>query len=273
MRIWQQRYFGLHYARYFTLLARSHTLDTMAMRALLLNRSQSGRTLLKDALSSMGVHLEACSGSQQAISRMTRKHYAAVIVDLDLPGADMVLRMARLAPLRKRPVAFAMLGSLGHIEAAFQHGANFVLYKPLDREQVVRSLRAGRGFMVGDRRRAERRPTEGLAYLGFDGQPPQPALLLDVTEDGVAIQAPLPLPASQDVSLRMVLPGQGTSVIGTAGVIWAEESGRAGLMFSYLEPASRRHLKAWLAKHNRQKHAPSAPGKQAAQKVAVAPAH
>ncbi len=241
----------------------------MAMRALLLNRGQSSRTLLKEVLGGMGVRLEACSGSQQAISRMTRKHYAAVIVDLDLPGADMVLRMARLGPLRKRPVAFAMLGSLTHIEAAFQHGANFVLYKPLDREQVVRSLRAGRGFMVADRRRAERRSTEGLAYLGFGGQPPQPALLLDVTEDGVAIQAPLPLPASQDVSLRMVLPGQGTSVVGTAGVIWAEESGRAGLMFSYLEPASRRHLKTWLAKNGGHQHAAPATRSKASPKVEV----
>ena len=229
--------------------------------------------MLKDALGGMGVHLEACSGPQQAMARMTKKYYAAVIVDLDLQGAEMVLRMARLGPLRKRPVAFAMLGSLSHIEAAFQHGANFVLYKPLDREQVVRSLRAGRGFMVADRRRAERRPAEGLAYLGFDGQPAHPALLLDVTEGGVAIQAPLPLPASHDVSLRMVLPGQSSSVIGTAEVIWAEESGKAGLMFSYLEPASRRHLKHWLEKNGGQKNAEPAARSKPSQKAVAVSAH
>jgi hypothetical protein len=34
----------------------------------------------------------------------------------------------------------------------------------------------------------------------------------------------------------------------TGKVIWADDDGRAGMFFSRLTPASRHHLKNWLAK-------------------------
>jgi hypothetical protein len=43
---------------------------------------------------------------------------------------------------------------------------------------------------------------------------------------------------------------------GYADVIWASDQGRAGLFFSKLAPAARKHLKQWLSKRgNQNKHA------------------
>jgi hypothetical protein len=73
-------------------------------------------------------------------------------------------------------------------------------------------------------------------------------MMLDLSEQGLALQAPEPLPPVQSVPLHFVLPGTSDLVEATGKIIWTDEDGRAGMFFSRLTPASRHHLKNWLAK-------------------------
>jgi hypothetical protein len=145
-----------------------------------------------------------------------------------------------------------MIGAGTGIAGAFQAGANFALYKPLIHKQVTRSLRAGRVFMQPDRRRAQRQKLEGLVYLQF-GIAAVPALVLDLSEQGLSLQAPEPLPGVQKVPLRFVLPGTTHMVEGDGEMTWADDEGRAGMIFSRLTPTSRKHLKTWLSKRGTKK--------------------
>jgi hypothetical protein len=131
------------------------------------------------------------------------------------------------------------------VGGAFQAGANFVLYKPLEAEQVSRSLRAARGFLNSDRRRSPRHVLQGLVHLQFSAGE-IPAIMMDVSEQGLALQAPERLPKAQEVPLRFVLPGTAHSVEGTGQIIWSNDEGRAGMFFSRLTLASRKYLKDWL---------------------------
>jgi hypothetical protein len=72
--------------------------------------------------------------------------------------------------------------------------------------------------------------------------------VLDLNQDGLALQAPEPLPPVQQVPLRFVLPGTDNMVEGTGEVVWADDGGRAGVLFSRLTPASRRFLNQWFSK-------------------------
>jgi hypothetical protein len=62
------------------------------------------------------------------------------------------------------------------------------------------------------------------------------------------VQAAEPVPLSSNLGFRCVLPGTDFTLQGHADVIWASEHGRAGLFFSRLAPAARKHLKQWLTK-------------------------
>jgi hypothetical protein len=155
--------------------------------------------------------------------------------------------MARLAPSSRRPVIFGMIGASTEISETFQAGVNFIIYKPLAFKQIVRCLRAGRGFMRPDRRQSQRQPLESLVYLQF-GVAALPAMVLDLNQDGLALQAPEPLPPVQQVPLRFVLPGTTNMVEGMGEVIWADDGGRAGMLFSQLTPVSRKYLKQWFVK-------------------------
>ncbi len=205
--------------------------------------------MLAELLDQFQVEQEVCLSADEAMESLVHRHYSALVLDFDLPGASQLARLARLAPPQRRPVVFAMVGARTHVGETFQAGANFMLYKPLAPEQVLRSLRAGNAFMLPDRRRSTRQKLEALVYLQF-GIAQLPGLILDLSHHGLSLQAPEPLPAIQKVPLRFVLPGTSQMVEGEGEVIWADDEGRAGMLFSHLTAASRKYLKAWLVKHS-----------------------
>lgn len=219
----------------------------MGLNALLMCRDQQSLRVLGSALGMLDIEQEACTSASEAMELTTQGYYSALVLDFDLPNAALAAKMARLAPAQRRPVVFAMIGALTEIAATFQAGANFVVYKPLVLDQVLRSLRAGKVFMRPDRRSSPRQKLETLVYLQF-GIAALPAMVLDLNEQGISLQSPEPLPALQQVPLRFVLPGTGHMIEGTGEMIWADDNGRAGMFFSRLTAGSRKHLKQWLGK-------------------------
>src|SRR5215470_8104489 len=139
----------------------------MRLNALLMCRDQQSKRLLASAFDTLEIQHETCSSASEAMERLAHGYYGALILDFDLPNAVLLVRMARSAPAQRRPVVFAMIGALTEIAATFQAGANFVIYKPLVSEQVLRSLRAGKAFMRADRRHSPRQKLETLVYLQF----------------------------------------------------------------------------------------------------------
>ena len=230
----------------------------MAFNALLMCREEHALRILGKALDEVAMEQEVCLSAPEALDLTVQRHYSALVIDFDLPGAATVARMARLAPSRHRPVIFGMIGALTEISETFQAGANFIFYKPLGVEQIVRCLRAGRGFMRPDRRKSKRQNLESLVYLQF-GIAALPAMVLDLNRDGLALQAPEPLPPVQQVPLRFVLPGTSHMVEGVGEVVWADDGGRAGMLFSRLTPASRKYMKQWFMKRDARNKAASRP--------------
>jgi len=224
----------------------------MAFNALLMCREEQALRVLETALDKVKMEPEVCLSAPEALDLTVLRHYSALVLDFDLPGAATVARMAGLEPVNRKPVIFGMIGASTEIAETFQAGVNFIIYKPLASEQIVRCLRAGRGFMQADRRQSERQPLESLVYLQF-GIAALPAMVLDLNQDGLALQAPESLPPVQQVPLRFVLPGTSNMVEGMGEVIWADDGGRAGMIFSQLTPPSRKYLKQWFGKREAKK--------------------
>jgi PilZ domain len=219
----------------------------MKLNALLVSQDRPSIRVLTALLDVLSIERQTCCSCGEAVESLVHGDHSALLIDFDLPGAGQVARMARMASPQRRPVVFAMVSAFTPVGGAFQSGVNFVLYKPLAYEQVARSLRAGQGFMKANPRHSQRHTLEALVYLQL-GVAPMPAIVLDLSEQGLALQAPEPLPPVQNVPLRFILPGTTHLVEATGKVIWADDDGRAGMFFSRLTPASRQHLKNWLAK-------------------------
>lgn len=219
----------------------------MKLNALLVSQDRPSLRVLEALLDALHLEHQTCYASGEAVELLVHGHHSAVILDFDLPGAGQVARMASMASAQRRPVVFAMVGAFTPVGGALQSDVNFVLYKPLAYEQVARSLHAGQRLMKPNPRHSPRHPLEALVYLQL-GAASVPALMLDLSEHGLALQALEPLSAMQNVPVRFVLPGTSHLVEAIGKVIWADDDGRAGMFFSRLTPASRHHFKNWLAK-------------------------
>jgi len=224
----------------------------MNLNALVMSRSHSSIRTLVAAFAELGIEYRISASASETIEELATGHHSALIVDFDLPHAVQVAKMVRTVAPKRRPVMFGMIGSTTPIGGVFHAGANFILYKPLDLLQVLHSLRAAQGFMQADRRRSSRAKSEALAYLQLPVGT-MPALVQDVTEQGISLQAAEALLPLRNVPLRFLLPGTTQVVHATADFIWADAEGRAGLFFNSITPACRRDLQAWLKKRGTKK--------------------
>ncbi len=101
-----------------------------------------------------------------------------------------------------------------------------------------------------NRRRRVRHKIQTPAYATFTTEA-QSALLdlheiVDISEEGVAIQSHAPLEPNQPVSLCLDLAECEQPIYTAGSVIWVSASGRAGFRFTALSPASLIRLREWL---------------------------
>jgi DNA-binding response OmpR family regulator len=219
----------------------------MKRNALVMCRNQRSIDLVTAALHEIHVGVEVCGSSADASDLLLRIPYAAVVLDFDLPDAPRVAAMVRGFTGKRKPILFAMIGALTPVGGAVQGGANFVLYKPFEPEQISYCFRAASRLMKADRRGAPRHKLSVLAYLHW-GAVEVPVLILDVSEQGVALQAGEMLPAAGEVSLRFILPETEILIETTGQMIWSEGNGRAAMFFTRMNPASRKQINGWLEK-------------------------
>ncbi len=208
---------------------------------------------LDTALGALGIELTTCSSGQKALELVMTGHASTLIVDFDLPGAEEVIRMAAMLPPTQKPALLAVASrAWPGTGQAFQSGASRILYRPLDPSQLRDVLKSSTKRVFKQRRKAQRYELKTLVYLDLESGT-VPGISIDIGEHGLAVQTTEPVPIVSNLAFRCVLPGTGFTLQGHADVIWASDQGRAGLFFSKLAPAARKHLKHWLHKRSHHK--------------------
>jgi putative methionine-R-sulfoxide reductase with GAF domain len=103
---------------------------------------------------------------------------------------------------------------------------------------------------IEERRHRIRHKLHSPVYASFNGQSTGMVLelseLLDLSEDGFAVQTGHQLPVSQSITLSLDLPETKAHIHGAGQVVWSDGAGRGGIRFSGLTEQSQRVLKEWL---------------------------
>ena len=104
--------------------------------------------------------------------------------------------------------------------------------------------------VFANRRRRVRHKIQTPAYVSFTAESKGLMLdlheIVDISEDGIAIQCHAPLEVEKFVDLCLDLADCSEHIYTTGQVIWANEAGRAGLRFSDLPAESLKRLREWL---------------------------
>jgi len=222
----------------------------MRQSAAVLCRDKSSLQTLQSTLQELGIEPVFCPRNQDALELVMAGRCSTLIVDFDLRGADEVVRMAALLPPAQKPALLAVASrAWPGTGQAFQSGVSRILYRPLDPGLVKDAVKACKKGTKGRRRKSTRYEMKTLVYLEVENAT-LAAVTIDISQHGLALQATEPVPISSNVPFRCVLPGTDSTLQGRADVIWASDQGRAGLFFSKITPASRKHLKHWLQRRS-----------------------
>jgi len=228
----------------------------MRPTAAVLCQDKRSLSTLETTLHKLGLDLVKCSSGQEALELVMAGRCSTLIVDFDLEGAEEIIRMAALLPAGQKPALLAVASrAWPGTGQAFQSGASRILYRPLEEEQLKEALKAERKNRNTSQRKSTRYEIKTLVYLELKSGTIS-GVSIDIGEHGLAVQATEAVPVISDLAFHCVLPGTDFTLQGYADVIWASDQGRAGLFFSKLTPAARKHLKRWLGKrsaHGKQK--------------------
>ena len=227
----------------------------MPKSAAVLCQDERSLQTLSETLNQLDIELRICRSNEQALELVLAGECSTLIVDFDLPGAEEAIRMASLLPPEQKPALLAVASRVWPgTGQAFQSGASRILYRPLQKDLVRDALKVTQKSGA-NRRKSARYEVKTLVYLELE-HGTIVGVSIDIGEHGLAVQASEAVPVKSNIAFRCVLPGTHVTFNGHADVIWASDQGRAGLFFSKVAPAARKHLKQWLAKRGGQnKHA------------------
>jgi TonB family protein len=120
----------------------------MALRCLLFSSDEGTAEPIRQVLAGLGVEGEYCSDAVAAVEKVKQQNYQIVIIDWDKqPEAGLVLTSARERKAAERPLTLAIVSDDGSVPKALQAGANSILRKPLQGNQVKDVLATARDLL------------------------------------------------------------------------------------------------------------------------------
>jgi len=203
--------------------------------------------VLNGVLKELGIRVELCPDAVRAAVRLAQERFDLIILDCDRQAdVTALLHETRSSRLNDTTLAVAVVAGQENIREIFSLGVNFVLYKPVSYERALSSLRAAQSVLYRDKRRKARAAVHTQAAIDYAGVERATATLVDLAEDGMAVNFGKKLPPTCKVYFQFQLPGQTANVRLSGQVVWQDWNGRAGIQFVDVPQTSRRILREWL---------------------------
>lgn len=221
--------------------------SVMSLISLLVCADDHAIDVLSRILGDLSIKVETSGNAASALGRLAAQSFDAVLIDCkdERAGVDLISKV-RYTPPNRSALVIALVDGQNHVRDLFARGANFVLYKPVSSERAAASLRAAKTLMRRERRQKPRAAVHAQAAMAYAGVEDIPATLLDLSENGIAIQCDRKLPPSCKVYFQFSLPGYVSTVRLSGEIMWQDSTGRVGLRFVDVPQTSRRVLSQWL---------------------------
>jgi ActR/RegA family two-component response regulator len=216
-------------------------LKKAAARAALFNVDDKTAAMLRDCFKQFSVEVSMLKTADA--NRLQKEKVDACVVLLN-DDAGPILEQARNSPSNRRVVVFGICDSVGEAVRFSKLGINVLLEKPIDRQAVLRAVRATHLLIINEFRRYVRIPI--VAKLdGLAGMQHITGSTAEVSGGGMSIRFHGKLNLGDEVQLAFDLPGQpGIKVRGN--VCWLRPTElTAGVRFETEQPG-RDALKKWI---------------------------
>jgi hypothetical protein len=199
-------------------------------------------TFLNDCFRQFGITVVPAEGDP--ILLLNRQKFEACVLRLYDPEADRILKAARNSPSNRRLVVYGIARNTQEALRYSNYGINAVLDEPLDRQSVLKVVRATHLLVIHELRRYVRIPVASQTEFDVNGRPVI-GTTVEVSSGGISIRCLAPLPKSDPIRLTLSLPGIEKLNV-RAFVCWYRESDKVyGMRF---DPTDERRLRVrgWI---------------------------
>jgi CheY-like chemotaxis protein len=222
----------------------------MNLSSLLVCADDTSVQVLRRVLQELNIQAEMCADPVRATVRLAQERFDLLILDCETQDEVIaLLNESRSSRASGSTLAVVVVAGQESIREMFSLGVNFVLYKPMSYERALSTLRAAQNVLYRDKRRKARAPVHTHATIDYAGVEQAKATLVDLAEDGMAVNFGKRLPPTCKVYFQFQLPGQSATVRLSGLVMWQDWNGRAGIQFVDVPQASRRVLSEWLQRN------------------------
>jgi CheY-like chemotaxis protein len=219
----------------------------MTLTSLLVCADAAAVPVLRRVLEELGIRVELCPDATRGAVRLAQERFDLIILDCE-KQSDVIalLHECRTSRVNHLSLAVVVVAGQESIREMFSLGVNFVLYKPVSSERALSTLRAAQAVLYRDKRRKARAAVHTHATIDYAGGEQAKATLVDLAEDGMAVNFGKRLPPTCKVYFQFQLPGQTANVRLSGQVVWQDWNGRAGVQFVDVPQTSRRVMQEWL---------------------------
>lgn len=201
--------------------------------ALLLVPDEALLSMVTRVIESFGISVFTASSIPEAERILHHTRLDLAICDFEIPSvADLSL----LQPSsRWRGLSIGLMPTARLAQASHKR-IQIRIPKPVSVDMLVRSLKASYTNMAQHRIAAYRHTmpvklvSGTLAHRGWQ-RSLQQVSVLNLSQTGLCLNAPEPLPHGAAISMNLVLPESASALHASGNVVWSHTSGRAGIAF------------------------------------------
>lgn len=205
--------------------------------------------LIHEVLSSAEIEAYGVTDSREAATQLQQTKFDAAFLDVRMPSPDGIelTRQIRASRLNKKTLVVMITGDGEKqlLTRAFQVGADFVLFKPVDRQVLLRLLRVTRGPMERERRRFTRVNVSCKVSLE-SGTDQVNGMTTDLSVSGMLVRTSRLFAVDSLLQVNLELDPRKPVMRGTARVVRHVGEGAMGLQFENLGSAENERLQEFL---------------------------
>lgn len=203
--------------------------------------------LVEAVLTAAGMEVHSMHTSAAAAERLQKEKFDAVFLDVRMPapdGIELTTQIRASGFNRKTPIVM-ITGDADPsvLKRGFAAGANFFLFKPVDRRGLLRLVRATQGSIQHEKRRFQRVAVQCKTTLELKGQRLE-GTTVDVSLNGLLVQSYEVMPVGSRPDITLHLPSAG--LLRTKALVVRTNETRMGLLLDSLGAAESSRLQEFL---------------------------
>jgi CheY-like chemotaxis protein len=164
--------------------------------------------LIQEVLAAADMESIALTDSRQAATQIAEERFEAIFLDVRMPPPDGIelTRQVRASGLNRTTPIVVITGEEDNtiLKRAFEAGASFFLFKPVDRHRMLRLIRVTEGSIQHEARRYQRVKASCKVSIEF-GQERLSGTTLDLSLCGLLVRAPSMLPVGSELQVSLEL--------------------------------------------------------------------